>query len=143
MVSGKTAFALTLLLLLIAANVFMLMGFTNYPKGREGFADYLLGGAPSGSAYQAMGIYDNIVKPNVSTSVVDPWRGTAPNEAKLGPEFEVGPDSLFMFKDNQCKPECCGASFSCSGGCVCTTERDRAMINTRGGNRTIPGAGDI
>ena len=79
----------------------------------------------------------------VFTSVVDPWRGTAPNEAKLGPEFEVGPDSLFMFKDNQCKPECCGASFSCSGGCVCTTERDRAMINTRGGNRTIPGAGDI
>jgi hypothetical protein len=119
----------------------MIMGYTNYPKGREGFANYLLGAAPTGSGYQPIGIYDNVVKPGVSTSKVDPWRGTAPNEAKMGPEFKVGPDSLFMFKDNQCKPECCGASFSCSGGCVCTTEADRALINTRGGNRN--GGGDF
>ena len=137
MLSRKACFALTLLGLLVLANFFMIMGYANYPRRSvgEGFADYLLGSAPTGKAYQPMGIYDNVVKTGVSTSKVDPWRGTAPNEPKGGPEFQVGPDSLFLFKDNQCKPECCGASFSCSGGCVCTTEADRALINSRGGNR--------
>jgi len=46
-----------------------------------------------------------------------------------------------MFKNNQCKPECCGASFSCDGGCVCTTPEQRDLINQRGGNRTQPDDG--
>jgi hypothetical protein len=50
---------------------------------------------------------------------------------------ELGPDNLFIFKNNQCKPECCGASFSCGGGCVCTTPSQRDFINSRGGNRTV------
>jgi dTDP-4-amino-4,6-dideoxygalactose transaminase len=51
---------------------------------------------------------------------------------------EIGPDNLFMFKNNQCKPECCGASFSCGSGCVCTTAKQRDFIASRGGNRTGP-----
>jgi len=143
MLSRKACFALTLLGLLVLANVFMIMGYANYPKRSfgEGFADYLLGGAPSGNAYQGMGIYDNIVKSSVDSKKVDPWRAAPSNEPKLDSEFQVGPESLFMFKDNQCKPECCGASFSCSGGCVCTTDADRALINSRGGNRN--GGGDF
>ena len=57
-------------------------------------------------------------------------------------EFEPGDDNLFMFKNNQCKPECCGSSFSCGGGCVCTSPKQRNLIAGRGGNRTEP-AGDI
>jgi hypothetical protein len=45
-------------------------------------------------------------------------------------------NSMFMFARNQCKPECCPATFSCDGGCVCTTPQQRAFINQRGNNRT-------
>jgi hypothetical protein len=136
MLSSKTTYILGLLILLLAANACMLMRYTNYPVGsyREGFANYILGSAPA--AGTSMGIYDNVIKAGMTQGQ---WKVNTTNEAKLGPKFEPGPDSLFMFKNNQCKPECCGASFSCSGGCVCTTEADRNAILTRGGNRTTPG----
>jgi len=112
----------------------MVNGYTNYPTS-EGFADYLLGGAPAGDAYQAMGAYDNVVK---KPTGVSNWRGPSPNEPLLGPDVQVGPDNLFIFKNNQCKPECCGASYSCGGGCVCTTPKQRDLIASRGGNRNAP-----
>jgi len=103
----------------------------------EGFSSYLLSEAAGAKGtYQSMGAYDGIVLPtgnNVST-----WRYTAPNEKLLGDEFKPDQDNLFMFKNNQCKPECCGASFSCGGGCVCTTPQQRQYIAGRGGNRTQP-----
>ena len=103
----------------------------------EGFSSYLLSEAAGAKgSYQSMGAYDGIVLPtgnNVST-----WRYTAPNEKLLGDEFKPDQDHLFMFKNNQCKPECCGASFSCGGGCVCTTPQQRDYIAGRGGNRTKP-----
>jgi hypothetical protein len=103
----------------------------------EGFASYAL--AQAGGArdqYQPMGSFDGI---KLSTgNSVSGWRYTAPNEPLMGAEFEPGPDSLFIFKNNQCKPECCGASFSCGGGCVCTTPQQRQYIAGRGGNRTAP-----
>jgi hypothetical protein len=133
--SPRITFVMIMLGLLLVANMLMLAGFTNYPSA-EGFADYILSGAATGAGYQAIGTYDNVVKkPEHGLS---DWRGPAPNEALLGPEVDVGPDNLFVFKNNQCKPECCGASFSCGSGCVCTTPAQRDMINTRGGNRTSP-----
>ena len=135
MFRSRTIFVLVCLALLFVANMLMLSGYTNYPSA-EGFADYLLGGAATGENYQAIGAYDNVVKkPEHGLSN---WRGPAPNEPLLGPEVELGPDNLFIFKNNQCKPECCGASFSCSGGCVCTTAKQRDMIASRGGNRNAP-----
>jgi len=44
------------------------------------------------------------------------------------------PDSMFMFSYNQCKPECCPSTFSCSGGCVCTTPKQREFVSKRGNN---------
>ena len=110
-------------------------------KKMEKFANY--SGAPGGakSSYEPIGVFDN-VKLQSGNSVSE-WRYTAPNEPLQGnfPKFEPGPDNLFMFKDNQCKPECCGASFSCDGGCVCTTPEQRSFIAHRGGNRTSPESG--
>jgi len=103
----------------------------------EGFASFKssnAGGAKD--VYQPMGQYDG-VKLSTGNSVSG-WRYTAPNEPLTGPEFKPGDDELFMFKNNQCKPECCGASFSCGGGCVCTTPQQRQYIAERGGNRTQP-----
>ncbi len=102
----------------------------------EGFSTYTLAnGGGTGDSYQVMGAFDGI---RLKTGNSSSWRYTAPNEPLTGPEFKPGDDSLFMFKNNQCKPECCGASFSCDGGCVCTTPQQRDFINQRGGNRTQP-----
>ena len=85
--------------------------------------------------YEAIGPFDDVrVAPLGGGSS---WRGTAPNEPLLGPEFQPGADSLFMFKNNQTKPECCSSSYSSDMGCVCTTPQQRNYINTRGGNRTV------
>jgi hypothetical protein len=104
----------------------------------EGFTSYLLeSGAGAKDNYQPMGAYDGVqLKTGNTTST---WRYTAPNEKLLGDKFVPGPDSLFLFKNNQCKPECCGASFSCGGGCVCTTPEQRQYLAGRGGNQTAPG----
>ena len=107
------------------------------PATNEGFQSYFLqNAAGSSDQYNAMGPYDNVT---LSTgNKVSKWRYTAPNERLNGPTFTPGPDQLFLFKNNQCKPECCGSSFSCSGGCVCTTPEQRQYITSRGGNRTKP-----
>ena len=131
--SARITFVLVMLGLLLLANFLMVRGFTNYG---EGFADYVLNGASAGAGYQAIGSYDNVVKKPAHG--LSNWRGPAPNEPLLGPEVEVGDDNLFIFKNNQCKPECCPASFSCGGGCVCTTAKQRDMIAGRGGNRSNP-----
>ncbi len=107
------------------------------PKMAEGFASYSLGNAGGASdKYEPIGAFDNI---RLSTgNNISSWRYTAPNEPLMGPAFKPGDNELFIFKNNQCKPECCGASFSCGGGCVCTTPQQRDYINGRGGNRTLP-----
>jgi hypothetical protein len=149
---SSTIFLITCVGLLLLANALMIMGLTNYANDKEGFFNYVvngglklgekfenykLGGAGNGSAYQPIGAYDNVVK--VPAGGVSSWRDTLPNEPLAGPEFTgPSPDNLFMFKNNQCKPECCGASFSCSGGCVCSTPAQRQMLASRGGNRTLP-----
>ena len=135
--SPRITFVLVMLGLLLLANLLMVNGFTNYPIRAEGFVDFMLDNAsPIGNNYQAIGTYDNVVKKPANG--LSNWRGPAPNEPLLGPEVEIGPDNLFMFKNNQCKPECCPASFSCGSGCVCTTAKQRDFINSRGGNRNEP-----
>lgn len=133
--NARLTFVLVAVGLVLLANLLMLSGFTNYPSG-EGFTDYVLSGAASGDKYEAIGTYDNVLK--VPENGQSNWRGPAPNEALLAPEVEVGPDNLFIFKNNQCKPECCPSSFSCGSGCVCTTPKQREYLASRGGNRTAP-----
>jgi len=135
--SPRIVFALTMLGLLLLANLLMINGFTNYPIRAEGFVDYMLdNAAPTGDNYQAIGTYDNVVKKPANG--LSNWRGPAPNEPLLGPDVKLGPDNLFMFKNNQCKPECCPSSYTCSSGCVCTTAQQRDFIAIRGGNRNVP-----
>jgi hypothetical protein len=101
-----------------------------------GFTSYFLEEAGgSGPAYQPIGAFDGVKL--VPSNGQSQYRNTLPNEPLMGPAFKVGDDNLFMFKNNQCKPECCGASYACDGGCVCSTPEQRKMINMRGGNRTV------
>jgi hypothetical protein len=105
-------------------------------KDTEGFTSYFLSNAGgSGKDYKPIGSFDNV---QVSTgNTVSTWRYTDPNEPLMGPEFKPGPDSLFIFRDNQSKPECCSASYASDMGCICTTPQQRNYINMRGGNRTM------
>ena len=102
----KTGFLITGLVLLLIAN--LLMVYSDHFVGHEGFANYFLENAgPSGmgaSKYVPMGAFDSIaLKPS---NGVSSWRETRPNQPLLGPEFQPGPDSLFIFKNNDVKPEC-------------------------------------
>jgi hypothetical protein len=137
--SPKAWYVLVMIGLLLVANIFMVSGYVNYQthlSKSEAFMNYAASAAAVGNGYEAIGVYDGLkITPKHGMSE---WRDKAPNEPLLGPEVKLGPDNLFIFKNNQCKPECCGASFSCGGGCVCTTPAQRDFINSRGGNRTAP-----
>ena len=43
-------------------------------------------------------------------------------------------DNMFLFKDNLCSPSCCPSTYSCSGGCVCTTDQQNKSTRQRLGN---------
>jgi hypothetical protein len=141
----KLPFLITGLILIFVASFLMVYsgmpsreGFSNCTRKSvaENFTSYFLSEAGgSGSSYQPMGAFDGVKL--VPNNGVSQYRNTLPNEPLMGPAFEVGNDSLFMFKNNQCKPECCGASYACDGGCVCSTPEQRKMINMRGGNRSM------
>lgn len=131
----KVAFVVTGLLIIFVANVLVMYRGSN-SRSYEGFAAPPSLVEAAGTKEAAIGAYDGVRLPTGNNTSV--WRYTAPNEKLLGDEFQPGPDSLFMFKNNQCKPECCGASFSCGGGCVCTTPKQRQYLAGRGGNRTAP-----
>lgn len=132
----RTGFLITGMLLLLLANLLAITAFRAPKVSREGFvASFLENAASTGDSYQAMGPFDNVRLS--SGNSVSQYRYNHPNEPLEGPPFKVGPDRLFMFRDNQCKPECCGASYACDGGCVCTTPDQRNYLNTRGGNRTV------
>lgn len=44
---------------------------------------------------------------------------------------------MFMFANNEFKPECCPSTYSSSTGCACITQEQVDYINQRGGNRSI------
>lgn len=154
----RVTFLLSALLLLILANVLM-MSYASpvFVPSAEGFAAKMVeekeekvekfsnySGSPGGAkdTYQPIGAFDGI---KLQASPESRWRYTKPNEPLNGyfPKFQPGPDNLFMFKDNQAKPECCSSSFSSDMGCVCTTPDQRMMIQTRGGNRAPGGDPDM
>jgi len=155
--STRGMYLLGMLALLFVANICMLMGMTNWPqrtrenfaanmvaakkpassgKVKEGFMDMLTPAGGSAFATAPIGSYDGRNLAGSLPPTAQGFRARLPNEPLAGPEIEVGPDNLFIFANNQCKPECCGATLSCDGGCVCTTAKQRDFINTRGGNRT-------
>jgi hypothetical protein len=131
----NTGILITGLIILLIANFLALYGFQGKIT-REGFTSYFLENA-AGLDSKPMGPFDGV---RLETgNGVSSWRYNHPNEPLEGnyPPFKLGMDNLFMFKDNQCKPECCSSSFSCSGGCVCSTVEQRNFINSRGNNRTV------
>ena len=70
-----------------------------------------------------------------------PWRAQQHNTYK-GTAVPLKEGQMFMWADNEFKPECCGSSVSSSTGCACITKAQMDYINQRGGNRTKCGGVD-
>lgn len=134
----NTTFLITGLILLLIANLCIVVCEQNgISLTKEGFVSYFLqDGAGVGSSYQPIGQFDNL-KATPCDGMGSTWRYTSPNVPLQGPPVVVGPDNLFILKNNAVKPECCDASFSSDTGCVCLTPEQRNYLNTRGGNRTV------
>jgi hypothetical protein len=131
----RTGVLITGLIILLIANLLAFYGF----QGRvtsEGFTTYFLQNA-AGVDAKPMGPFDGV---RLETgNGVSSYRYNHPNEPLAGnyPPFELGMDNMFMFRDNQVKPECCPSTYSSDLGCVCSTPSQRTFINSRGNNRTV------
>ena len=58
-------------------------------------------------------------------------------ERSKGTPVPLPEGELYMFADNEFKPECCPSTYSSSTGCACITQEQVSYINERGGNRNI------
>jgi hypothetical protein len=74
-------------------------------------------------------------------NAVASWKmeGQAPWDGPYSVPNSPSPlDGLSIFANNKISPDCCkAATYSSSGGCVCTTPSQVKFINERGGNRTM------
>lgn len=93
----------------------------------EYFTDYLVDG---GFGTAPMGSFDGLDLAVGLPPASQGFRARMPNVP------HPPGTAMLPFVNNECKPECCGSTMSCDGGCVCTTPEDRNLINTRGGNRS-------
>jgi hypothetical protein len=46
------------------------------------------------------------------------------------------PRHMFMFAKNQAHLDCCPSTYSTDKGCICTTEQQEALLQSRGRNKT-------
>lgn len=51
-----------------------------------------------------------------------------------GSSTSDNPRSMFMMAFNKCSPSCCPSTYSCNGGCVCMTDKQKDFIGKRGNN---------
>jgi len=100
----------------------------------DSFANYIGGNGSAAFATEPIGPYDGQDLAASLSPAAQGFRANHPNVPLAGPPITVGPDNLFIFKNNECKPECCDSTLACDGGCVCTTPEQRDYINRRGGN---------
>ena len=49
---------------------------------------------------------------------------------------QSSPRHLFTFAKNQCHLDCCPGTYSCDKGCICTTEQQERLLQSRGGNKS-------
>lgn len=112
------------------------------PQGKKRTMEGFRSPIDAGFDAPSMGPYDNLDLRVDIPPAGQQFRQNHPNVALAGPPITIDDNHLLPFTNNECKPECCGATLSCDGGCVCTTPEQRTMINTRGGNRKN-GGGDF
>lgn len=115
---------------IIACHLFIGCCSIKIPK--EGFTgaplDYQMGQGVPGDTYEAPLVNSMGIMNNLYQSLKDNKGGPVP------------PKGLFLFSQNNFKPECCYTpqQYSSSSGCACISPDQMKFIASRGGNNTIP-----
>jgi hypothetical protein len=105
------------------------LGFTNntFENFVAGVNDYVeTGGCYGNVKYEQKPSTHKLVE---KTSTV--YGHTLPDKEYTDAPLAEESERLFMFGKNKCSPECCPSTYTCSGGCVCTTEEQRKQIHGR------------
>ena len=105
------------------------LGFTNntFENFVAGVNDYVeTGGCYGNVIHEQTPSTHKLVK---KTSAV--YGHTLPDKEYTDAPLAEDEKPLFMFGKNKCSPECCPSTYTCSGGCVCTTEEQRKQIHGR------------
>lgn len=85
-----------------------------------------------------MGLGNKDVDTVFGTPVAPLGLVTRENIQENAPNVGNGNKSLFLYKYNDCTPECCefgkGSGASCSNGCVCYNKEQNNLVASRGDN---------
>lgn len=66
---------------------------------------------------------------------VSPLLGSEPKPVPEKPYDMANDQELFQFQDNRISADCCPSPFSSDTGCVCLTDAQMRLFETRGGNK--------
>jgi hypothetical protein len=86
----------------------------------------------------------------LDNNLILPQGNTLPLQLKKQYQLSQGPNvdgtknsskNMFMFAYNQCKPECCPGTYSCSSGCICTNDNQKNFLMKRGNNKNYSNNG--
>ena len=66
---------------------------------------------------------------------VSPILGSEPKPVPERPYDMANDQELFQFQDNRISADCCPSPFSSDTGCVCLTDEQMKLFESRGGNK--------
>lgn len=66
---------------------------------------------------------------------VSPLLGSEPKPVPERPYDMANDQELFQFQDNRISADCCPSPFSSDTGCVCLTDEQMRLFESRGGNK--------
>jgi hypothetical protein len=66
---------------------------------------------------------------------VSPILGSEPKPLSEKPYDMANDQELFQFQDNRVSADCCPSPFSSDTGCVCLTDAQLKLFESRGGNK--------
>jgi hypothetical protein len=66
---------------------------------------------------------------------VSPLLGSEPKPVPERPYDMSNDQELFQFQDNRISADCCPSPFSSDTGCVCLTDEQMRLFESRGGNK--------
>jgi hypothetical protein len=125
---NKTNLVIALFIGVLVASMFALYltQIPGAPAERETFAQKEMG-MPMGAG--GMGPYDNVSIPGASGWLMNE---TSPK----GASPVSGMPTLDFLSNPRVSPSCCPSAVTTDMGCVCLSDSDKAIMGSRGGNRS-------
>jgi hypothetical protein len=117
------------IIMVLSLYVVCHLGFTNntFENFVAGVDEYVeTGGCYGNVKYEQKPSSHELLK---KTSTV--YGHTLPDKKYTDAPLGEDDEALFVFGKNKCSPDCCPSTYTCSGGCVCTTEEQRTQLNGR------------